>query len=325
MSTNHTHHGYDVVVLGEVLVEVSTEAAFADAVPARIGISGDALNVAAAAAAAGASVGLITVVADDELGRAVLRRISALGISTDLVVTRTGQQGVYFVHSDPAGEREFSYARSGSAGSTLSPADVDTAVLRDAGAVIAGGITCALSDTARQAVFTAAESTSSFIFDPNFRARLTTARAARETLEALAPLSWVITPSHPGETAELLGAHSARTAAATLHGKGADHVAVTCGAEGVHLLHSGGERWIESVPAPAVVDQTGAGDAFVGTLGARLALGDGFETAALLGTAAASLAVGGRGGTGVVPGLERTRRHAAERGPTDLRPGGGAS
>ncbi|WP_017613351.1 PfkB family carbohydrate kinase [Nocardiopsis salina] len=325
MTGHDTHHEYDVVVLGEVLVEVSTEEAFADAVPARIGFSGDALNVAAAAAAAGARVGLVTVVADDELGGAVVRRVGALGISTDLIVTRPGQQGVYFVHSDPAGEREFSYARTGSAGSTLSPGDVDTGVLRDAGAVIASGITCALSDTARQAVFAAAEATSGFIFDPNFRARLTTARAAQETLEVLAPLSWVMTPSHPGETAELLGAHSARTAADTLRGKGAEHVAVTCGAEGVHLLHPGGAHWIDSVPAPALVDQTGAGDSFVGTLGARMALGEGFENAALLGTAAASLAVGGRGGTGVVPTLDRTREHAVHRGPADLRPHGGGS
>lgn len=322
MTGHDTHRDHDVVVLGEVLVEVSTETAFADGVPARIGVSGDALNVAAAAAAAGARVGLVTVVADDELGKAVVRSVAALGVSTDLVITRPGQQGVYFVHSDPAGEREFSYARRGSAGSTLSVADVDTGALRDAGAVIASGITCALSDTARQAVFAAAASTSRFIFDPNFRPRLTSVRDARKTLEELAPHSWVATPSHPGETTALLGADSAQAAARSLEGQGTRHVAVTCGAEGVHLLHPEGERWIDSVPAPAVIDQTGAGDAFVGTLGARLALGDGIETAALLGTAAASLVVGGRGGTGAVPELARTLAHAADHGLTELGPRG---
>ena len=40
---------YDVIVLGEVLVEVATEAPFGDGAEARMGISGDALNVAAAA------------------------------------------------------------------------------------------------------------------------------------------------------------------------------------------------------------------------------------------------------------------------------------
>ena len=48
---------FDVVVMGEILVEVATDVAFGHGVPAQLGISGDALNVAAAAAAAGARTG----------------------------------------------------------------------------------------------------------------------------------------------------------------------------------------------------------------------------------------------------------------------------
>ena len=59
------------------------------------------------------------------------------------------------------------------------------------------------------------------------------------------------------------------------------------------------------------MDQTGAGDAFVGTLTARMILGDGLAEAARYGAAAASLVVGGKGGTGFIPTLEQTRAHAA--------------
>ena len=69
--------------------------------------------------------------------------------------------------------------------------------------------------------------------------------------------------------------------------------------------------WVPSVPAPAVVDQTGAGDAYVGTLTARLVLGDDLISAARLAAAASSLVVGGRGGTGLVPTLAQTRAHLA--------------
>ena len=41
---------FDVVVLGEVLLEVGTEQPFGHGVPARLQVSGDALNVAACAA-----------------------------------------------------------------------------------------------------------------------------------------------------------------------------------------------------------------------------------------------------------------------------------
>ncbi|MFC4565803.1 PfkB family carbohydrate kinase [Nocardiopsis mangrovi] len=302
---------YDVVTLGEVLVEVATDSAFAHGVPARLGVSGDALNVAAAAARAGARVGLAAALTDDELGRAVAARIAELGISTDLLRFRPGQQGVYLVHSDPEGQREFSYARSGSVGSTLSPADLDEEAIRTSGAVVAGGIACAISETAHEAVRAAARLAGRFVFDPNHRPRLTTRERAAADLAELTPGAFLVTPSFPGETAALLGCDTALEAAHRLLADGARQAAVTCGSRGVQLAAPGWEEWIDAVPAPAVVDQTGAGDAFVGTLTARLVLGDGFAGAARLAAAAASLSVGGRGGTGFLPGLEQIRAHAA--------------
>ncbi|MBT2512355.1 PfkB family carbohydrate kinase [Arthrobacter sp. ISL-30] len=303
---------FDVVVLGEILVEVATDDPFGHGVPARLGISGDALNVAASAAAAGARVGLLAVLTDDDLGQAIARRIAELGISTALLRFRKGQQGVYLVHSDPDGQREFSYARSGSVGSTLSPDDVDPAVFATAGAVVASGIACAISESSRAAVAKAASLSGRFVFDPNFRPRLSSAADAASGLEALAPQAFLVTPSFPGETSALLKCASAEDAAARLRDLGAANVAVTCGAEGVRLLEGLESLWIDAIPAPAVVDQTGAGDAFVGTLTARVVLGDTLAEAARYGAAAASLVVGGKGGTGFIPSFEQTRAHAQE-------------
>ncbi|MFF1882911.1 sugar kinase [Pseudarthrobacter sp. NPDC058196] len=311
------HEPYDVVVMGEILIEVATDQPFGHGVPARLGISGDALNVAAAAAAAGARVGLLSVLTDDDLGQAIAARIAGLGIATDLLTFRRGQQGVYLVHSDPDGEREFSYARSGSVGSTLGPDDVDPDVFSAAGAVVAGGIACAISTTAHAAVAKAASLAARFVYDPNFRPRLTTVADAAAALTELAPRAFLVTPSFPGETAALLGAASPQEAAARLRSLGTANVAVTCGAEGVQLEWSGdaapgaGSAWVPAIPAPAVVDQTGAGDAFVGTLTARLVLGDDFPTAARYGAAASSLVVGGKGGTGFIPTFAQTKSHAS--------------
>ena len=306
-----TPDSYDLICLGEVLVEVATDAPFGHDVPAVLGISGDTLNVAAAAAAAGARVGLAAVLTDDDLGRAVAARVEALGIGTGLLHFAAGQQGVYLVHSDPTGEREFSYARSGSVGSSLSPDHLPAAVLRAAGAVVASGIAGAISPSAREAVRHAARVAERFAYDPNYRPRLTGAADAAELLTELAPNGWVITPSHPGETSALLGVDSAAGAAERLRALGTEIVAVTCGASGIQVVDAEMSVWVPSVPAPAVVDQTGAGDAFVGTLTARLVLGDDLVTAARRAAAASSLVVGGRGGTGLVPTLAETRAHLA--------------
>ncbi|MDQ0676854.1 2-dehydro-3-deoxygluconokinase [Arthrobacter pascens] len=302
---------FDVVVMGEILLEVATDLPFGHGVPAQLGISGDALNVAAAAAAAGARVGLLSVLPDDDLGQAIAARIRELGISGELLKFRTGQQGVYLVHSDPDGQREFSYARSGSVGSTLDPDDVDATVFSAAGAVVAGGIACAISESSRAAVLKAAALARRFVFDPNFRPRLTSVEDATAALLQIAPRSYLVTPSFPGETSALLGCATPQEAAAKLRGLGAVNVAVTCGAEGIQLEGDQLSSWVAAIPAPSVVDQTGAGDAFVGTLTARMVLGDSFPVAARYGAAAASLVVGGKGGTGFIPTFDQTRAHAS--------------
>lgn len=307
---------FDVVVLGEVLVEVSTDQPLHDDVPARIGISGDALNSAAAAAGTGARVGLYAVLSDDELGRAIAERVCALGISPDLLTFRAGQQGMYLTHIDPTGQREFFYARQGSVGSTLAPRDLDERVLAQAGAVITSGITCAISASALEVARFAARTAGRFVYDPNFRPRLVSAVEAGRTLMELAPHSYLLTPSHPGETGALLGCGTAADAAAMLRSAGAANVAVTCGADGVHLDGPDGVEWVDAVPAPDVVDQTGAGDAFAGVTAARIAAGSSMSEAAAYGAAAASIVVGGRGGTGAVPTLEgiRARRETRREG-----------
>jgi 2-dehydro-3-deoxygluconokinase len=297
---------FDVVVLGEVLLEIATREPIADGVDARLGISGDALNVAAAAAAAGADVALCAVLPDGEVGDAIHARITALGISDRLLHRRVGQQGLYIVHSDPAGEREFSYVRRGSVGSTLSPADLDADAVRRAGAVVTSGIAGAISVSARAAVQAAAATSDRFVYDPNFRPRLTNAATARALLHTLAPRIWLATPSHPRETSLLLGADTPRAAVSELRRLGTRDVAVTCGADGVHVAIDDYTAWVDATPAPLVVDQTGAGDAFVGTLVARTVLGDGAERAVRLACSASALVVGGPGGASSIPTLERT-------------------
>ena len=304
----------DVLVLGEPLVEVSTSEPFRDGATVRLAFSGDALNAAAAAAAAGARTALLARVPDDELGDALVARVSELGIDTETVIRVPGQHGVYFTHSDPSGRRQFAYARSGSAGSTLCPDDV-AAVVENAGVVLASGITAAVSESAVAAVLYAAEHARRFVYDPNFRPRLTSAEEAAATLRRVAPLAELVTPSWPDEARTLLGLAADATphaAVSATRALGASTVAVTRGSGGVLVGTATEAVDVPAVPPPRVVDQTGAGDVFAGTVAARLACGDELLAAVRLGAAAASLSVQGRGGTGFLPTLAQSRAAAKE-------------
>lgn len=303
----------DVLVLGEPLVELSTPEPFRDGAAMRLAFSGDALNAAAAAAAAGAHTALLARVPDDELGDALVARVEELGVDPGALVRVPGQHGVYFTHIDPEGRRQFAYARSGSAGSTLGPQDLTERLVAGAGVVLASGITAAVSASAAAALVRAAELAERFVYDPNFRPRLTSAEEAAAMLRRVAPRAALLTPSWPEEARSLLGLGekaTAQDAVVAARELGAAAVALTRGPAGV-LVDTGTEQLdVPAVPPPTVVDQTGAGDVFSGTVAARMALGDDLLDAVRFGTAAASLSVQGRGGTGHVPTWEETRTTA---------------
>lgn len=300
---------FDVVLLGEPLIEISTRGPITHGVGCGLGVSGDVVNTAAAAVAAGASVAVIARVSDDELGTAVIERLAALGVHTGFIRRNDSFQGIYVQHSDPHGERQFCYARGGSAGSRLAPGDLPEGLLENVGGVLVSGITAALSPTARATVLEAARRARRFVYDPNFRPRLTMPSEASALLSELAPYCALVTPSAPHECAALLGVSDAAQAATKLRARGAAAVAVTCGATGVHV-DADAVHWQSAFPAPRVVDQTGAGDVFAGTVTARLALGDDLTTAVRIGAAASSLAVGGLGGSGGIAPLATVRAHA---------------
>jgi 2-dehydro-3-deoxygluconokinase len=300
---------FDVIVVGEALVEISARNGFHDPQDVRLAFSGDALNAAAAAVRAGAEpVALLTRTGDDVLGRGILRACEAHGVETRLARRVSKPNGAYFVVADPNGSLEFVYLREGSAASTLNPEDVDTDEVRSARALLVTGVTAAISASSASAVDHASRLVSEaggiVVYDPNFRRKLTTSESARRVLETVAPRVTLVTPSCPGDSVPLLGTDDPEEVARRCRELGAGAVAVTLGADGVLLDQGGSTTHLPGFTAPRVVDATGAGDVLTGVVTARLALGDELTEAIRLGMAAATLSVGHQGGAGDVPSLE---------------------
>jgi 2-dehydro-3-deoxygluconokinase len=310
----------DVLVLGEALVELASPQPLRDADVMRVSCSGDAMNAAAAAAAAGASVGLVTAVGDDELGERILRFAADRGIDTAWVRRRPEPNGIYFA----SGEAEFVYVRRGSAASKMGPGDLEDVPLRDTSALVVSGITQALSASCGAAVEAAAGAVAAagghVVYDPNFRRRLTTVEDARAALRRLAPLAGLVTPSCPDDTVPLLGTDDPAEAAVACRALGAGAVAVTLGRRGLLVEMGEGPVRLPPLPAPAMVDTTGAGDVLAGTTAARLALGDPLLEALRMGMAAAALSLAGAGGTGRVPTLDQSRALLHRHADTGARP-----
>jgi 2-dehydro-3-deoxygluconokinase len=299
----------EVHVLGEPLLELSSDEPLETAEALSLSFSGDALNAAAASSSAGVRSVLLSRVGADEIGTRLLRYAEGLGVDTGSVLRGPEPTGAYLVGADPAGSRDFVYLRSGSAAAAMRPSDLDRLDLERADVLLVGGIAMASSPSLADTVVEAARRVSGaggqVVYDPNFRRRLTTPAAARLHLERLVPWLSVVVPSAPSDTEALVDTADPQEAITRLRALGCTDIVVTAGAAGAHLALEQAETvHVPALPATVVRDATGAGDVFVGTLAAGLARGPLDVHLVRTASAAAALSLAGRGGTGHLAGRE---------------------
>jgi sugar/nucleoside kinase (ribokinase family) len=294
--------GYDVLVLGEPLLERHTDAAGRPTAPDAV--SGDAFNAAGAAALAGARVALLTALGRDVAGDLVLAELGGRGIGTEYVFRDERPTGAYTIVPGADGRPEFSYQRAGSAASALGPAlpadwrrvIESTPVLLTGG--IFAGLTAGTGALVREAVAAANGAGRAACYDVNFRPRLTTAADALRMLRMLAPACRLVKIGTPGDSGPLLGHTAPAEVVAALRTFTGTAVVVSDGANPLTLCTGEDVSRYPVIPAPAFVDATGAGDVLLGTLAAGLALGEDPAAALPEAMAAAALSTGHRGGAG---------------------------
>ncbi|HEY0129543.1 MAG TPA: ribokinase, partial [Rubrobacteraceae bacterium] len=228
------------------------------------GNGGKGANQAAAAALLGASVVFLGRVGGDGFGEPLVRALAEKGVDTSLVEQAAGAStGTAFITVTPDGENAITVAPG--ANRSLVPADVDAASAEIAEARVLVAQMEVPPEVVLRAVELAAENGTRALVNlaPPFE-------VPRKLLERLDPL---VVNEHEasfllGESVD--GVDGALAAAPELLSLGPSSAVITVGAAGV--IFSDGESTAH-IPAPKadVVDTTGAGDAFVGALAARLA------------------------------------------------------
>lgn len=298
----------DIVTLGEPLYELNQQE------DGRFlpGFGGDAMNVAVAARRLGAATAVITKLGADPFGDEIegLLRREQVDIGA---VTRhpTAPTGIYLVTHGKGGH-SFSYYRTGSAASLMTPADVPDALVASAKYLHVSGISQAISETARnavdQAIAIAHRANVPLSYDTNLRKRLWAVEAARPVIDRTARHARFLKTSLEDSEA-LLGLSDPARIAGHFLGLGCQIVVVTLGKAGVHLAQASGQETITGFPVEAV-DATGAGDAFTGAFLTELVAGRNPAQAARFANAAAALSTLGYGAIQPLP-----RRAEVERFP----------
>jgi ribokinase len=225
---------------------------------------GSAANTAAWLAEAGAAPVLVGRVGDDERGTSVRDELHADGVETVLVVDPELPTGTCIVLVGPDGERTM--APDAGANDALSDSDLTDELLASVGHLHVAGyalLRCGSRPAARAAISRALERGISVSVDPSSAALL-----SPEFLDH-AHGAGLLLPN--AEEARMLSGEDDPERAARALAARFDEVVVTLGADGA--LWTDGREIVrrDAVPVEAVVDSTGAGDAFAaGLLAARL-------------------------------------------------------
>jgi 2-dehydro-3-deoxygluconokinase len=308
--------GVEVIVVGEPLVALLAAGAapLADVETFTRHVAGAEANVAVGLARLGHGVLFVGRVGDDGLGRAIVRRLRGEGVVVSgLTVDPDGRTGLLVRERRAVAPSEVLYHRAASAGSRVSPADVDAvaAAFQTADWLHLTGITPALSDSAHAAVRRAMDVARGcgvrISFDVNLRRRLWSDEAAAERLRPIAVAADLVF-GDPDELAVVAGTvdrSDGLEAARALRSGGAGSVVVKRGAAGATLV---GDAEPVSEPAIAmlrVVDPVGAGDAFCAGYLAALMDGRDARTALRWGNGCAAAVLGVEGDlTGLPSGAE---------------------
>ncbi|NJQ00717.1 sugar kinase [Streptomyces sp. PLAI1-29] len=243
-----------------------------------LGIGGAESNVAVAAARLGTPVSWIGRLGADSVGDRVVRELTAEGIDVRAARDPGAPTGLMLKERLPGGTVRVWYHRAHGAGSRLSPADIDDALVAGARLLHVSGITPALGASAAAAVSHAVDVARSagvtVSLDVNHRSALWPPERAAPVLRDLVTRADLVFAGDD-EAALVLGrdrADGPEALAAALTGLGPGTAVVKLGADGALALADGVLHRRAAVPVE-VVDPVGAGDAFVGAWLAELAAG----------------------------------------------------
>lgn len=307
----------EILALGECMVEFFCDGPIAEAVTFTKSFGGDTLNTLAAASRLGSATGYLTRVGSDPFGAYLLEAWQRERIDTARVRQVSGSNGVYFISLLAGGVREFTYYRTGSAATTMTPDDVPEEVFAGARLLHISGISQAISPSARATVLAAVQRARAagvlVSYDPNYRPRLWSSEEdARAAFDEVLPYTNIILPSVPEELTVLIGAPTPEESIARLIDRGVETVAVKAGSAGA-VVGTRNQPQPVTIPSFKVqaVDTTGAGDAFNGGFLHGLLTGLPPTAAAALGVVTAGLKVRGRGAIASLP--DRAETYAAWR------------
>lgn len=259
---------FDLITIGESLVEFSTNQKLKDAECLHKYYGGDSLVVAVAAKRLKSNVGFITCIGDDPFKDFMISSWEKEGLDLKHVKVVNEKNGLYMVSRATGEEKEFMYYRKKIAPAKLSIDDIDEEYIKKAKIIYASGITQSLSINAREAVKKAFEIAKengiTTAYDPNYSSLIATKEDAKEYFEEIIPFTDILFMSSKYDTKSIFDIESLENIVKYLTDSGIQTIIIKSSeAKGYHLNYMGNSIFIPFY-TDHVVDTTSSGDAFNG-------------------------------------------------------------
>ena len=303
----------DILALGEAMVEFNQTDEGQGAPRGRMylqGFGGDTSNFVIAAARQGARVGYLSALGADPYGQMLRQLWDSEGVDhADVASQPDAYTAIYFVSHDERGHH-FSFFRSGSAASRMTPDTLPTQRIRDARALHLSGISLAISpsacETCHAAIDVARQAGRLVTFDTNLRLKLWPIDRARTVMNDVIARCDICLPSLD-DVAAITGLTDPDALADHCLRLGARVVALKMGDQGALVADAHQRHRIAPHPCRPV-DATGAGDTFGGAFVHRFLQGDSLAQAGRYAAAAAALSTQGYGAVAPIPTAEQVMR-----------------
>lgn len=268
---NSTEKNFDIVALGECLIDFVGSGGGADELQFSGNPGGAPANVLASAAKLGMRCAMIGKVGHDVFGQFILEQYKKAGICVSGMVTSgKNPTTLAFVSLDKDGDRSFTFYRNETADCMLSVDNIDFGII-DRARIFSFGSVSMSTPIAYEATVTAAKYAKEHgvlvSFDPNYRPLLWNdlAEATGRIIEGC-HIADIIKLSD-NELCMLTDKEELSDACREIISTfGCKMVVVTMGRRGAFAMLSSGVSAMSPAYEVNTVDTTGAGDAFLGAL-----------------------------------------------------------
>lgn len=258
----------DIAIIGECLVELSSNGTLADTSTLNKFFGGDTVTTAVAVARLGGNVTYLTQVGNDGFSEFILSSLQKENIDTSLIKSNDEQNGMYIVSRTPE-KKELLYYKRKTAATKLSINDISEDYIKQLKLIYSTGIVQSLSASSRELVResfrVAKENDVLTAYDPNYTSCFMNSTDTKEYFEEIVEFTDIIFLSLKNDAARLYEVDSIDKVVKYFWDKGAKIVVIKSHIDnGYYTGYRGEISFTEFYNSQKAIDTTASGDVFNG-------------------------------------------------------------